>query len=511
MRKSTLFLLLLFASLGSRPAAGLSPESAPAATAQSPQAIADIDAFIDRVMATGGTVGMSVSVVRGGETVYSKGFGYADREAGRAVTPDTLFYIASTTKSFTALAGALLAARGVLDLDAPLGRYLPEVALAPPLSADAISLRDLLSMTHGIDGAGPITLRTAYTGDFTNGLLLQLLRLHPALSTGRKFDYSNLGYNLFGLVLDAQFKEGWKRVIQREVFDPLGMSSTTALMSEAPSVRLALPYKMGPSGRHERVVYAKNDANMHAAGGHLSTAADLARYLAAHLSGGRLDGRQALPEGPINATHQQQTDQDRTFGPYRRTGWALGWDIGAYDGEVILHRFGDFTGFRSHMSFLPQRGLGVAVLVNGSPAASPLSDLVATYIYERLLDRPQVGQRFGERLAAFAKQVEEAKAAIAKEAATRAARPQQTPLPLAAYTGTYDNITLGRMTWTLGAGRLRVDMGVAGCEAEVYDGPKHRFRVELTGRGEVVAFGVPPGAAVPARLQYAGATFERIR
>ena len=250
---------------------------------------------------------------------------------------------------------------------------------------------------------------------------------------------------------------------------------------------------------------------MHAAGGHLSTAADLARYLVAHLNGGRIDGRQALPEGPIHATHQKQTDQDRAFGPYRRTGWALGWDIGVYDGELILHRFGDFTGFRSHVSFLPERGLGVVVLVNGSPAASLLSDLVATYIYERLLDRPQVGPRFKDRLAAYSKQVGEAKAAIAEEAAARAARPQQTPLPLAAYAGTYESFALGKMTWTVLDGRLRVGMGVAGCDAEAFDGPKNKFRMELTGRGEVVTFGVPPGAAEPARLQYAGYTFERVR
>ena len=110
VKKGTLLCFLLFVSLASQPATGLSPASTRPATAQQQQAIADIDAFIDSVMATGGTVGMSVSVVRGNETIYAKGFGFADRETGRAVTPDTLFYIASTTKSFTALAGALLAA-----------------------------------------------------------------------------------------------------------------------------------------------------------------------------------------------------------------------------------------------------------------------------------------------------------------------------------------------------------------------------------------------------------------
>ena len=124
MIKTALLGFLLFASLAP-PEAGQPPASTPAAAAQTREAIADMDAFLNAVMATGGTVGMSVGVVRGRETIYVKGFGFADREAGRAVTPDTMFYIASTTKSFTALAGALLAARGAWILTRPSADTFP--------------------------------------------------------------------------------------------------------------------------------------------------------------------------------------------------------------------------------------------------------------------------------------------------------------------------------------------------------------------------------------------------
>jgi CubicO group peptidase (beta-lactamase class C family) len=470
----------------------------------------DIDAYIVRALETGGTVGMSVSVVYRNDIIFAKGYGYADRENRRTVTPDTLFHIASTTKSFTALTASLLANRGMLDLDAPLSRYLPGVALAPPLSPDQVTLRDLLSMTHGIDGDGPVTFRTAFSGEFTNDLLLQLLRLHAPLANAGKFEYSNIGYNIFGLVLDSQFQEGWKEVIRREVFQPLGMKGTTANVSEAPAELLALPYELGLDGQFQRVPYAKKDSNMHAAGGHVSSANDLARYLVAHLNGGRIDGRQALPEQAVHATHLQQTVQDRVFGPYHRTGWALGWDIADYDGELMLHRFGGFAGFRPHVSFMPHHNIGVVVLVNGGDAASFLSDIVATYIYERILQRPDVNARFDQRLAEYTKNLEAGKAALAKEKEKRAARQQPTQLPLESYTGTYESLAYGRMIWKLTSGQLHVSLGVASSAAEVYDASKNMFRVELTGSGDVVTFAVPQGANAPRRLLYNGYTFLRV-
>ncbi len=481
---------------------------APVHRQTAPDLTKDIDAFVARAMELGITPGLAVAVVRGSDVVYAKGFGVADRETGRRAGADTQFYIASTTKSFTALAAQLLAARGIIDLDMPLRRALPAAKFHPQVRADQIALRDLLTHSHGIAYGGPVDFRTAYTGEHTNALLLDLLRFHGPASTGKAFVYSNLGYNIFGLALDEKLKEGWKEVLQREVFNPLGMRNTTGWMSKADPKNLALPYEYRSSGP-ERVAYAKHDANMHAAGGHLSTANDLARYLIAHINGGRIDGRQALPEAAVNATHRQQVEQNRNFGSFHRFGWGLGWDMATYDGDVVLQRFGGFSGFHSHVSFMPEKKVGVVVLANGGGAAGAVADAVATYVYNRVLAKPGLSDRSARGIQSMRDRATTSREAAAFDLATRKARSQTTPLGLDAYAGTYESPVLGRMTWTIEGGRLRVRMGIAESAVEVFDGAQHQFRVELTGGGAGVTFEVPAGARQPVAVSYMGQRFAR--
>ena len=76
--------------------------------------------------------------------------------------------------------------------------------------------------------------------------------------------------------------------------------------------------------------------------------------------------------------------QETTFGDYVRTGYGLGWQVGRYRDDVLIHHFGNFSGSRAHVSFMPERGLGVAVLVNEDAVAGELADLVANYAYDIL-------------------------------------------------------------------------------------------------------------------------------
>src|SRR5687768_9899595 len=105
-----------------------------------------MDSVVNSYFGEGLAPGMGVAVVKGDEIIYSQGFGFADVEAQREITAETVFYIASTTKSFTALAAAVLAEKGQLNLDAMLSTYLPDAKFTPPLSADSINLRQLLTM-----------------------------------------------------------------------------------------------------------------------------------------------------------------------------------------------------------------------------------------------------------------------------------------------------------------------------------------------------------------------------
>lgn len=469
----------------------------------------DLERLAATCMAKGATPGMAIAVVRDGKVLWERGLGDADREAARKVTPETAFYIASTSKALTALAAARLGARGELDLSSPLARALPGARAPAGMSLDSIRVLDLLTHTHGIDQQGPITLRVAFSGDYTNDLLLALLGDHRASKSGRAFRYSNLGYDLTGVLLSPTRTHGWKDVVDREVLRPLGMTATTAYRSRVPDGKVAQPYELGPGG-FERIRLAKEDANMGPAGGHFSTARDLARLLLAELNRGRAPGSPGIPAEIIAATQVQQVPQERTFGPYRRHGWGLGWDLGTYDADTLIHRFGSFPGYRSHVSFMPRRGIGVVVLTNGGDASSGMADIVATAIYDRLLGRADADERLRERLAAWERERDAMLAEIAADRAKRAARPQTLPRPIGDYTGTFVNPQLGTLALRLGEdGRLEARLGVARSPVEVFDATKNQLRVELLGGGSVLTVGFAQEKSAASEVAMLGQTFRR--
>ncbi len=468
----------------------------------------DVAAFARRIVSAGLTPGMGVAVARGDRVEYVEGFGVADLETGRPVGEATPFYIASSTKSLTALAVALAASRGEIDLAAPVSRYLPQLYLKAPLSADSIRIEDLLTMTHGIADGGPVVFRTAYTGEFTRQQLLDLLSEYPPSDASRAFVYGNLGYNILGLVLEARYKTSWKDVVAREVLGPLRMTETSAHVSRLDVERIAHPHVTSPEG-FRRVALGKNDANMHAAGGHFASARDLARYIAMHQSAGILDDQRVFPRRPVIETQETHARQDRRFGPFRRFGWGYGWDLGLYDGDTLVHRFGAFPGYRSHMSFMPAHQLGVVVLVNGSGPASPAADLVATYIYDRLRGALNLEAMYAMRLEEQISRASDLRARLTAHLAERSGRQRPLPLPLDRYAGTFENRRFGRMVVSVSGETLEVQMGAAKSLAEVFDAATNRLRVELTGRGAVLEFVFSDANAPATAVRYRGEVFSR--
>jgi hypothetical protein len=254
----------------------------------------------------------------------------------------------------------------------------------------------------------------------------------------------------------------------------------------------------------------KADANMHSAGGHFATARDLARFVAAHASGGRLDGVQVFPREMITSSHRSQIEQTQRSGPFTRSGWGYGWDLGTHGDETIVSRFGAFSGYRSHMSFMPDRGTGVVVLVNGGGVASIAADVMATYIYDRLGDRPNLAAAYKLRLADLRALADASKYNLAKDLAERRARIKPLPRPLQHYAGVYDNARLGDMEWRVVGGALAPRMGVAASPAEVFNANEEQLRVNFTGTAEIVDFAFASGAAART-LQYRGETFVRVK
>lgn len=475
---------------------------------------ADVREYARRLTDAGRVPGLSVAVVLGDRVVFSEGFGLADVDKGIPVDEGTRFYIASSSKALTGTAVTQLAEEGIIELDAPVTRYLPELQFGEGVEADQITIHDLLSMTEGIGDSWPVIFRTAFSGEFTPELLIELLADYEAGEDGREFDYSNLPYNILGLVLDAvddgQLQPGgWKAVVRKTVLDPLGMRETTAVVSSVESDRIAMPHALDPSGRFERIRLAKGDANMHAGGGHLTSARSLARFVAAHVGGGTLEGRRIFSQAMIENIQAQQASQDRTFEGYERDGWGYGWDRVMWQGHRMLQRFGGFAGYFSHMSFMPDEDIGVVVLSNGV-SGTPAAELVAQYVYDRLLGTENLQSEYDELFHELTSVQQERASRFEQALADRAKRLEPLPHNLAGYAGTYRNEEMGTMNWQVVARGLEVSMGMAQSRAEIFKAADNQLRVTLTGGGSVAAFNFSEDEDFAQSVEWNDFVFKRV-
>lgn len=391
------------------------------------------------------TPGLAIAVVRDDKIIFAEGFGYRDVKAKLPVTPQTGFYIASTTKSFTGTAAKLLAEEGKLDLDAPIKKYFPNLALKAPLTTEQISLRDLLTHRSGISNEA-INFRTAYTGQHDSETLLRLLADYTK-SVSPDFRYSNIGYIVGALAMEKAAGETWQKTIERKILAPLEMNQTTAFASKAQaSGNFALPYSV-ENGNFVELIY-KQDNTMHAAGGMISSAEDLAKWLIANINGGKYKGSQVIPAAALEEILSPQINQNRGFYKFKRYAYGLGWNIGTYNGEKFVHCFGEFPGFRPHVSFMPAQKIGVVVLANESGESFTLPDLIATDIYDYLLQNKQLQANANPKIDEYIANLQKNKEERAKKAAAKLREKEAGIVPsfdLKAYAGTYENAEMGQI------------------------------------------------------------------
>lgn len=466
----------------------------PAFAQQQSALTAAIDTTLSRLQSLGATPGLGVVVVRDTQIIYIKGFGFADVENQRPFTPRTVFYIASTTKSFTGLAAAVLDQKKQFLLDATLRQYLPNVQLQSPLNADSITMRALLTHTHGISNDGPLPVRLAYTGVYSgNAELLRLLSTHKAADSGRAFNYGNIGYNIAAIAMEARTGVSWKQTLENVLFKPAGMTSTSAFVSRFTQDRLAMPYRWKPAG-FVRVPYGKSDANMQSAGGLVTTLEDMGKWLELHINNGKVNGKQVVPMAAVQEAHKMLVPAPGNEGPYKRLAYGLGWNVDLNGSDTLLVHGGGFPGFATHMSFSPSKRFGVAVFANTS---SPITEVVALEIY-RVLNGGGALTEAG--LGEWRGRLERERQGIAADLARRAARPQNLPFPLEAYAGDYDNELYGRLHVSVVNGKLEATLGKAWSAVEVYDNTKNQLRLELFGSGEVVNVEMKDGRAVAMQL-----------
>lgn len=473
------------------------------------------DAFIKRTMEKIGDVpGFAVVVVRDDRPVFARAYGMADREAGVKADADTLFYMGSSTKSFTALVAAMIDREGKIKLSDPVTKYTSGVQFKTPMP-DKITVRDLLTHTSGLTNS-PLVNRMAYTGQIEKGDIARVFAEGTTIDEANygKYRYTNLGYNIYGLLLENNLKLKWQDELQKRIFGPAGLKHTTAYRTRALAKKwsIAAPYVWDEqAGAVVRSVVNKVDNNMQAAGGHFMSINDLGRWLNLNMNGGKLGGKQVIPADLIATVHTGYTKSTRNEPPFSGDGeYGLGWQIGKYKTDKVIYHHGGYPGYRSHVSFMPDKKIAVGVLVNNDFAGGRAADIMAAYAYDSLSGAPDVEADYAKQLDDFAAQYVRRKQQTTAGAAERAKRTSQLTQPLADYTGKYTNDMLGTFEVTVQGNALAVRMGNLYCVSTPFT-QKDTIRVVMIpgGNGEVIGFEKGAGGKFDT-LKYAGRDFKRL-
>ncbi len=294
--------------------------------------------------------GLAYAVVQDGAILHVAAFGTAGRD-GRAMTARTPVVIGSVGKSITALAIRQLVEAGRIDADAPVTRYLPWFALAGPDGAvERVTIRSLLDHTSGLSTADGQDPRWYTPGMTPEGVVRGLAAVRADVSAGT-YAYSNLNYVVLGVVVGAVSGQEYGDYVRTHIFEPLGMArSFTSL--EAAAVA-------DPAQGH-RYLFGLPMAfdepyptGMVAAGYQVSTAEDMARYLAALANGGILEG--------VDIT---ATARGATAGSGYGTDWQ---PLGADQAGAIVSQSGSTLTSNADLLVMPSRHLGVVVLMNANP------------------------------------------------------------------------------------------------------------------------------------------------
>jgi len=334
--------------------------------------------------------GLAVAVVRDGARPAFYGYGVADIGSGEPVDDQTVFRIASVTKTITAIAIMQLQEQGLVDLDAPACDYLRAYRLIPAGAGfGPVTLRHLLTHTAGIRAVRNAAdlLRPALGWGTPAGhpvpTLAQYYRagLRVDTSPGTKWAYSNHGFATLGQIVEDVTGVPFDRYVRDHVFAPLGMDHSDLVRSDRVQARLATGYQLRSRG-----LYAVADReNVPVGGGSAySTAGDMARYAAALLNGGANEhGRVLRPETLASM-----------FGPHyqpdpRIPGMGLGFFRGAAGGYQTVGHDGIWLGFHSDMLLVPDQGLGVLAFANTGPfTALAATGPVVSAVLRGLLNLP---------------------------------------------------------------------------------------------------------------------------
>jgi len=427
------------------------------ATAPKPMTPAQIDVLVNQAMQAFHVPGISVGIVKDGKLIFARGYGVRTVGSNDPVDADTVFAIGSNTKAFTTAALSILVDEGKLHWEDKVIDLLPGFQLMDPWVTREFTVRDLLTHRSGL-GLGAGDLMFVPETDFSRAEVIHALRyLKPVTSFRSEFAYDNLLYMVAGELIPAVTGQSWEHFVDTRLIGPLGMTGCASGPEALPaSVKLASPHSL-----IDGVVRTVKPLDLKVAapaGAIHCNISGMARWVSTQLAGGKMpDGGQLF-----SAARHEEMWTPQTLIPIggpraamTRThfeAYALGWGLNDFYGYERVSHNGGVLGMVTHVSLMPELGLGVVVLTNQEdpgPLMTIADQILESYATSErhdwvALTKAYLDQAAASLLASEAQQTPKV-AEVQPDAATRAT-----------YVGAYADAWRGVATVSESDGALRL-------------------------------------------------------
>jgi CubicO group peptidase (beta-lactamase class C family) len=411
-------------------------ELARAATkaAAATEALSGFDQFVEKAIVDWEVPGLAIAVVKGGEVVYSKGFGMRDVDRKLPVTPKTLFAIGSSSKAFTTFVLGTLVDEGKLEWDKPVGNFLPGFRMYDQATTNLITPRDLVTHRSGLPRHDLLWYNNL--GISRKEIVSRLPYLEPNEQLRAKWQYNNLMFLTAGYLAEHLTGKSWEDNVRQRVLDPLGMTRTNfSVLDSQKADDFAKPY----DERDDKIteIPFRVITTIGPAGSINSSVEDMAKWVALHLGDGKVGGRQVVsptgladmhsPHMPMGGSVERPEISQGSYG--------LGWFVYGYRGHQVVEHGGNIDGFTALVMLVPQDDLGMVILANKNGTGLPT--MLARHTIDRVLKLDPIDWN-GEALARRAMGEKAEKEAKTKKESVRkqGTKPAH---PLADYAGEYEH------------------------------------------------------------------------
>lgn len=417
------------------------------------RAVIKLDEIVNDAMKKSGIPGAAVAVVHGGKVIYAKGFGVRDVETGDKIDADTVFQVASVSKSVSATVVASQVTKGAAAWDTPLAEAMPGFQLADPWVSEHVTVGDGFSHRTGLPGAAGDKLEDL---GYDRQYILDHLRMHKLNPFRISYAYANFGLTAGAEAVARKAGRNWADLAAESIYKPLGMNSTSSWYDEFVKRDNKATLHQKVDGKYVRGLVRDPD-QQDPAGGVSSSANDMAKWLRMILGNGTFEGTKIYdPKDFQPAITAQIVSMKPTEMNARASFYGYGFNVTtSLSGRTGFNHSGAFvSGAATNISVVPSADVGIVSLTNAWPVGVPET------INDSFTDLVQFGEIKFDYYGLLSGALGPLVAPVGSLAGQSAPTNPGPAKPLGEYAGTYANGYYGPATISEQNGSLVLAMGV---------------------------------------------------